>query len=95
MVIIRCLKTDFGNYCTSVNEYNSKFYPLLCAHVLYICSVGRFLSCDVCSHYPTVTNINFEAPDDEHISQNMQCSSDLKFKMNFKILTQVACETVK
>jgi hypothetical protein len=39
-----------------------------------------------------------EAPEDDHIVRNMQCTSDvknnLKFKVNFKILTQVACEMV-
>jgi hypothetical protein len=52
MVIIRC----FENCCTSINEYNSKAYPRLCAHVLlYVCSAWWFLLRVECSCYLHMT----------------------------------------
>jgi hypothetical protein len=49
MDINRCFDTDVGNCCTSVNVYSSQFYPLLWAHMLYVCSVGRFILHVACS----------------------------------------------
>jgi hypothetical protein len=34
-----------------------------------------------------VSKLHCEAPDDIHIGGNTQCTSDLKFKVNFKILS--------
>lgn len=36
MVIIRSCEIDVGNCWTSINEYNSKFCPLLCTHMCCI-----------------------------------------------------------
>jgi hypothetical protein len=39
-----------------------------------------------------VSNIKIKAPDGDRIGQNIQCISDLKFGVNYKILTQVTCK---
>jgi hypothetical protein len=69
VVIIRCFEIDAENFCSSVNEYNSKFCPILYAHLLLCvcCGVGD----SSCVSWSAVFSINFEAPDDDHIGRNM------------------------
>jgi ABC-type uncharacterized transport system permease subunit len=48
--------------------------------------------CNFCIAF-AFPNINFEALDDDHIGRNIWCTSDLKLKINFKILS--CSETAK
>jgi hypothetical protein len=65
---------SFENFCTFINECNSKAYPCLC--------IGWFLLCVMCICHLFSTAI-FEAPDDDRIVQNMLWTTDVK--NNFKI----------
>jgi hypothetical protein len=40
--------------------------------------------------HAAVSNNNFEASDEYHISQNIQCTSDLEEKINSQILTKIS-----